>query len=62
MMKRKSKRMDIVLDDGLWVAAKIKAVHHHLSLSAVIRSLLLQWVGDGAVEVGTDTKAKETEQ
>ena len=52
--------MDIVLDDGLWVAAKLKAVRNHLSLAAVIRMLLESWVGDGAIDgSGTDTKEKE---
>ena len=59
MMKQRVKRIDIVLEDGLWVAAKLKAVRNHLSLAAVIRMLLESWVGDGAIAGSTDTKAEE---
>ena len=55
-MSVKGKRIEIIIGDDLWVAAKVKAVHNHLSLSAVIRMLLKRWVEAGSVDGGTSAK------
>ena len=45
----------IVLTDDLWVAAKLKAVRERLPLAQVVRMMLIEWVGDGALKGGTDS-------
>ena len=36
----------LALDDGLLQRARVKAVHEHTSVNAVIREFLAQWVRD----------------
>ena len=55
MVKHGSKQITIQLTDDLWIAAKLKAVRERLPLAQVIRMMLIEWVGDGALTVGTDS-------
>ena len=44
--KEPNRQTSIWLSDDLLIAAKIKAVQAHLSLSEAVRRLIAKWVGE----------------